>query len=104
MCVSDEVVSLCQRLGVDCTDEKFDTLIDKIDPNNSNAVSALVATPGHCAWWSASFSESEVLQNSCTVVFFSQQKKSDRKSLTTCLVLHLCLDELNLVCSVRAPD
>jgi len=33
-----EVVSLCQRLGVDCTDEKFDTLIDKIDPNNSNAV------------------------------------------------------------------
>lgn len=33
-----EVVNLCQRLGVDCTDEKFDILINNIDPTNSNAV------------------------------------------------------------------
>jgi len=33
-----EMMSLCQRLGVDCTDEKLDKLINKIDPANTNAV------------------------------------------------------------------
>lgn len=33
-----EVVSLCQRLGVECSDEKFENLLKKIDPKQSDRV------------------------------------------------------------------